>query len=289
MKKLILSATLGLSLCSSILADGESASAIAKKHAIARALELEAYLKKHPHAYDKDEAVTYLLKSYAMTENKERFLDLTQDKFDTLVASENLDIQSFYSTTNALFNLYLEDGNKEAAQKLLDTATQRSQEHQVAPQLISAFNQMAQKIKLPRKGETMNIKFTGLMGQDVDLATMKGKVVLVDFWSTECGPCLREIPHMVSMYEKYKDQGFSIISISLDRAADKEKLKGFIVDNKMPWPQHFDGKGWKSDLARKYGITVMPTTFLIGKDGTVVASNLRGKSLDTTVSQYLSE
>ena len=52
---------------------------------------------------------------------------------------------------------------------------------------------------------------------------------------------------MVSMYEKYKDQGFEIISISLDRAADKEKLKAFITDNKMPWPQHFDGKGWKSD------------------------------------------
>lgn len=114
-------------------------------------------------------------------------------------------------------------------------------------------------------GKPLDIRFTALDGREVDLAKLAGKVVLVEFWSTTCGPCIAEMPTVKATYQKLHDQGFEVIGISLD---DKESaLRRFIKEKELPWPQYFDGKGWENQFAVRYGIFSIPTSWLVDKRG----------------------
>lgn len=135
-------------------------------------------------------------------------------------------------------------------------------------------------------GKPVTIKFTAVDGREVDLAKMKGKVVLVDFWATWCGPCVAEVPNVVAAYEKYHDKGFEIVGISFDREADKDKLTKFTKDKNMPWPQYFDGKYWENDFGQQFNIRSIPTMWLIGKDGNLADAAARG-GLEEKVAKML--
>jgi thiol-disulfide isomerase/thioredoxin len=124
-----------------------------------------------------------------------------------------------------------------------------------------------------------------LAGEPLSIARFKGKVVLVDFWATWCGPCVGELPNVLAAYEKYHDKGFEIIGVSLDQ--DENALKSFIKEKGMVWPQYFDGKGWGSKLGQKYGIDSIPMTFLLDRDGKIVAKGLRGPKLDEQLAKML--
>lgn len=130
-----------------------------------------------------------------------------------------------------------------------------------------------------------NFETTDLEGKPLSLANYKGKVVLIDFWATWCGPCVQELPNVLKAYEKYHAKGFEIIGISLDN--EKEKLTSFIKEKNMPWPQSFDGKGWQSDLAAKYGINSIPATYLLDGEGKIIAKDLRGDALDAALEKAL--
>lgn len=125
-------------------------------------------------------------------------------------------------------------------------------------------------------------RFNGLDGQPVNLTQYLGKVLLVDFWATWCPPCVAEMPHVIEVYEEFHDKGFEIVGISLDKK--KEALEAFIKERGMDWPQYFDGKGWDNELSNKYGVSSIPATFLIGPEGTIIATDLRGDELRKAVS-----
>ncbi len=112
-----------------------------------------------------------------------------------------------------------------------------------------------------------------------------GKVVLVDFWASWCGPCRQEMPNVVKVYEQYKNKGFEIVGVSLDQTADAWK-KG-IADLNMTWPQMSDLKYWKCKAATIYGVDAIPHTVLIDKDGTIIERNLRGEMLYERIAELL--
>lgn len=126
-----------------------------------------------------------------------------------------------------------------------------------------------------------------MAGNPLSLAKYKGKVVLLDFWATWCGPCVAELPNVIKAYEKHHAKGFEIIGISLDQ--DEQKLKDFIKDKNMTWPQYFDGKGWENKLASKYGIQSIPATFLLDGEGKIIAKDLRGEALEQAVAKALAK
>ena len=130
-------------------------------------------------------------------------------------------------------------------------------------------------MKLDAVGKPLDIKFTAVDGRAVDLAAMKDKVVLVDFWATWCGPCVAEIPHVKEAYEKYHAKGFEIIGISFEGENGKEKLVKFTKDKEMPWPQYYDGKQWENEFGRRFGIQGIPAMWLVDKKGNLRDANGR--------------
>ncbi len=121
--------------------------------------------------------------------------------------------------------------------------------------------------------EMPGIHFTAVDGREVDLASLRGKVVLIDFWATWCGPCMSEIPHVVDAYNQYHEQGFEVIGISFDTS--KAALERATKAKDMPWPQYFDAKGWQNDFGVKFGIRGIPTMWLIDQEGRLVTKNAR--------------
>jgi peroxiredoxin len=124
-----------------------------------------------------------------------------------------------------------------------------------------------------------------LAGAPISVAKFRGKVVLIDFWATWCGPCVEELPNVLAAYAKYHDKGFEIVGVSLDH--EESALKAFLTERKMTWPQIYDGKGWRSELAQKYYVNSIPATYLLDRDGKIVAKNLRGAALEAQIGRLL--
>ncbi|MDL2314714.1 AhpC/TSA family protein [Bacteroidales bacterium OttesenSCG-928-C19] len=131
-----------------------------------------------------------------------------------------------------------------------------------------------------------DIVLNDLLGKERKLSSLKGKIVLIDFWASWCRPCRMENPNVVRLYNKYKDKGFDIYSVSLDN--NKAAWEKAIKDDNLIWQNHVsDLKGWNSEGGQLYGVKSIPYTVLIDKDGKVIALNLRGSALEAKLAEIL--
>jgi thiol-disulfide isomerase/thioredoxin len=121
----------------------------------------------------------------------------------------------------------------------------------------------------------VDLTFPAVDGSNFDLTDLRGKVVLLDFWATWCPPCVEEVPELVAVYDKFREQGFEIVGISLDE--NKAAFDQFTAENKMTWPQFFDGKGWENELAKRFGIQSVPTMWLLDREGKLLDASPRGR------------
>lgn len=143
--------------------------------------------------------------------------------------------------------------------------------------------------RLDAIGKPVEIAGPTLDGSELDINQFKGKVVLVDFWATWCGPCVQELPNVQKVYKQYHDQGFEIIGVSFDQT--KEALAKFVQEKEMPWAQiFFDEEGkrfWDNPLGRHYGINSIPSTFLVDRQGKLQKIGVRGPALEPAVVELL--
>ena len=147
--------------------------------------------------------------------------------------------------------------------------------HEVVERMLSTnVGQFAPEISLPSPD-----------GKEIALSSLKGKLVLIDFWASWCGPCRKEMPNVVKIYSKFKNKGFEIYGVSLDQ--DKEKWMEAITKDGINWPQVSDLKYWDNVAARIYNVQGIPYTVLIDKDGKIIAKNLRGQELEKKIAEVL--
>lgn len=130
------------------------------------------------------------------------------------------------------------------------------------------------------------LSFPSPDGKMISLSSLKGQVVLLDFWASWCKPCRMENPNVVNLYNQYKDKGFTVYSVSLDNS--KSKWVNAIEADGLAWPNHVsDLGGWNAVPAAIYGVNSIPQTYLIGTDGTIIAKDLRGEELASKLKEIL--
>jgi thiol-disulfide isomerase/thioredoxin len=247
---------------------------------------LEAYLTENPEAQDRDTALAMLVGANMTIGKFEPLPDLLTRRYDAQPKGLEADLQVIVQEiARPLIEASMVSNQRDKAKAFITRVKADLADHPQSAQVSQFLDQVGGDLYLPGAGDEMKIAFTDLNGKEIDLEKMKDKVILVDFWATWCGPCIAEMPNVTAAYETYKDKGFEVVGISLDE--DKAAVVKFIADNKMPWPQFVDGKGWENELAQRFGIRSIPATFLVGKGGRIVASNLRGPDLEAAIEKAL--
>ncbi len=261
----------------------ETAAGISAKHYRAMLEELTNYVKANPEAKDLEQAYDDGLQAAYLLEDSGKMQSFAYGKFTLLKARAPLPVQELAQTAMFYAQFTYQAGKKDELAKFVEEVKALG-ESSGSPMFAQVLQQIEATLRKPGVGDVLEIRGTGTIGEAVDLANLKGKVVLVDFWATWCGPCIAEMPNLLSTYAEFKDKGFEIIGVSIDQTLDP--LKNYIAAEKVSWPNLWD-PGQKDSMAEKYGITSIPALFLVGKDGKVAAVNSRGPALRQQVARLL--
>lgn len=155
----------------------------------------------------------------------------------------------------------------------------------------SASKAIISQIQTQKATETGSVApaFSGKTpdGKTLALNDIKGKVIIIDFWASWCGPCRRENPNVVKLYKKYHKKGLEIIGVSLDKQTQEQRWKDAIKKDKLTWPQVSNLQGWNEPIAKLYNVRSIPRTFILDENKKIIAKNLRGENLEKKIAELL--
>ena len=156
------------------------------------------------------------------------------------------------------------------------------------PEAVARLNQLLKSSASFTMGaEAPDFSMNTPEGTPMKLSDLRGKVLLVDFWASWCGPCRRENPNVVAAYKKYHEKGFDVLGVSLDKT--KDRWVQAIKKDGLMWHHVSDLKGWKNEAAKLYGVSSIPATVLLDKDGKIIARNLRGPALEAKLAEIFGD
>ena len=186
---------------------------------------------------------------------------------------------------------FLNAGDSDSAASLyerLADALLESKAERKTKAYATQFRGQSNRIRLP--GSKLELDGKLLSGDDFDWESYRGKVVLVDFWATWCGPCVADMPNIQATYNKFHKKGFDVVAVSLDN--DRKALESFVRQRSLPWVQIVDNaprtkQGRQETLSNRYNISSIPTAFLVDRDGKVVSTFARGEELQRLLNQLL--
>ena len=219
--------------------------------------------------------------------------DLQSEIQDISVAENDYKIQFVSDNPNSLFSVLLltELVNK----KEISSADASTIINKYSPKIAATPSSKSLKINIQSMkkadigGVAPNFSAPSPDGNQLALNDVLGKYTIIDFWASWCKPCRRENPNVVKVYEEYHDKGLNIISVSLDKAGQKERWTKAIEADKMNWEHVSNLKGWNEPIAKMYNVRSIPATFLLDENGTIIAKNLRGAALGAKIAALLDQ
>ncbi len=240
--------------------------------------------------FENKEKDLYSQYSEARKAGNEELLKQLEDTWETLSADKDNFIKSYIGTNNKSVvspyilkrsNFFYTSPVKEldSLVSLLDSSLSNSVYYKDLKEKVEVLY----SVDIGKTAPDFTLNDT--IGTPITMSSFKGKYLLLDFWASWCGPCRQENPNNVALYNDYKDKGFEILGVSLDD--EKEKWMKGIVDDGLTWPQVSDLKGWNAEAGKLYGVSSIPHTVLIDKEGVIIAKNLRGEELRTKIAELL--
>ncbi len=211
-----------------------------------------------------------------------------QDEYRTLVEKQINEIKIFIDTSSSIVAIYVTNFlNPDQDMPYLKSLVPLFQKRFPDSKHTKLFTERMNALKILAIGEPVpDIALPNPDGDTITLSSLKGNIVLLDFWAAWCRPCRMANPGVVKLYKQYKDKGFEVYSVSLDKK--KETWVKTIEQDQLIWKSHVsDLKGWRSSAAQTYKVSSIPNTFLIDKEGKLIAKNLHGESLALKLQELL--